>query len=80
MSLTSGEEICHLLFWKDFLKSQALLMLQQVKVIMATNRAVIVVLVLEVEDWVLVVYLVDMGLAEAGTEMVLAAIRVARGR
>jgi len=23
----SGEEICHLLFWKDFLKSQALLML-----------------------------------------------------
>ena len=47
---------------------------------MATNKAVIVVLVLEVEDWVFVVSLVDDGLAEAGAEVVLAAIRVAWGR
>ena len=47
---------------------------------MVTNRAVIVVLVLEVENWVLVVSLVDIGLAEAGAEVVLVAIRMARGR
>ena len=33
-----------------------------------------------VEDWVFVVSLVDDGLAEAGAEVVLAAIRVAWGR
>ena len=47
---------------------------------METNRAVIVVLVLEVEDLVLVVSLVVVGLPEAGAEVVLVAIRVARGQ
>ena len=66
-----SEEICHQLFWRDFLKSQALLMLQQLKAIMAANRVLIMLLVVEVEDWV------DVVLAGAEAEVVLAAIRVA---
>ena len=56
---------------------QALLMLCKVKVFMAVNLMAILLLVVEVEGRVLVVSLVNMGLAEAGAEVVLAAIRVA---
>ena len=46
-------------------------MLQQLKAIMAANRVLIMLLVVEVEDWV------DVVLAGAEAEVVLAAVRVA---